>query len=167
MPGSWGPATSEVIAPPTGRADDGAMTTTTPAPTTTTDHAATARSTRHLRQLRTVLGVDAAVCTLLGVAGLASAASVHDDLGLATATPLVLLAALLLPYAAGLVAFARGSDRMARTGGTLTALGDAGWVLATVVLLAAGPLAGAGVALAVVLAVAVAGIGIEKALALR
>lgn len=148
------------------------MTTTTPTPTTTTDHTTTdhtttARSARHLRQLRTVLGADAAVCTLLGVAGLASAASIHDDLGLDTATPLVVLSAFLLPYAAGLVAFARGSDRVARTGGTLTALGDAAWVLATIVLLAAGPLAGAGVTLAVVLAAAVAGIGIEKALALR
>ena len=145
------------------------MTTTTSSPTATTSTATgpTARSARHLRQLRQLLGLDAAVCTVLGVAGLAGASAIHDDLGLGTATPLVLLSAFLLPYAALLVVLARGPERVARAGGALTAVGDATWVLATIALLVAGTVSGAGVTLAVVLGLAVGLLGIEKALALR
>lgn len=122
-----------------------------------------------LPSLRSLLIVDAVTCAVMGVA-LATAAL---PLAALTGLPAVLLGGAglaLLPIAAFMAATAWRPHPAALR---LVVLGNAGWVAASLLLLAAGPLAGwatpnaLGVAFVLVQALAVAGLALLERAAAR
>ena len=118
-------------------------------------------------RLRSILRLDSAVCVTSGVAAIALARPVADAIGV-DGTGWVRAAGLfLLVYGAVLGIESRGSSRVVEVVGGLSALGDAAWLAGTIALVAAGTFSGGGNVLVLLFAVAAAGIGLAKAIALR
>jgi len=120
-----------------------------------------------LPSLRSLLFIDAATCATMGLALDLAAAPIAALTGLPQ--PLLLYAGLsLLPIAAFLALVAlRPAQQPA--GGWLVIAGNAGWVIASLVLIAAGWVQpnGLGVAFVLVQALAVAGLTLLELAALR
>ena len=120
-------------------------------------------STDHL--LRSVLRLDATASGALGVAGLLAAPALGDLLG-APAPAVLGVGAFLTAFAAGLVGLAARPvvpRPLART----VVLGNAGWVVASVLVAVLAPLTTAGVVVVLGQAAAVAGFAALQALGLR
>ena len=120
-------------------------------------------STDHL--LRSVLRLDATASGALGVAGLLAAPALGDLLG-APAPAVLGVGAFLTAFAAGLVALAARPvvpRPLART----VVLGNAGWVVASVLVALLAPLTTVGVVVVLGQAGAVAGFAALQALGLR
>lgn len=117
------------------------------------------------RLLRSVLGLDAAASGALGVAGLVAAPALSDLLG-APAPAVLGVGAFLTAFAAAPAALAARPvvhRPLART----VVLGNAGWVVASVLVAVLVPLTTAGVVVVLGQAVAVAAFAGLQALGLR
>jgi hypothetical protein len=114
--------------------------------------------------LRSLLRLDATVCALSGVIALVASSALADLLDVARGWVLG-VGAFLVVYAAGLLAVAH-AERALIAGARVSIAGDAAWVAATVVLVAAGVFSGAGIALMAAVALVVGALGVSKAVAL-
>ena len=122
---------------------------------------------RATRRLRTVLRLNAAFSTVTGVVALVAGGPVADLLGVDQVWLIRLLGAGLLAFAAAVVQIARSEPAALRQGAAAVSVGDLGWVLGTVVVVAVGWLSTAGVVVMAVIAVLVLDFGIGQYLARR
>ena len=133
------------------------MTTTVAAPAAGT----TAR-------LRTLLRADAAYCAVLGLAAAPAAGAVADLLGPDVPTTVVRVVGIaLVLYALDLAVTSRLADRWQRPVAGLAAVGNAAWVLATLVLVVLGAFSTTGAVVALVVALIAAELGVLQLRTLR
>jgi hypothetical protein len=123
-----------------------------------TDAATTAATTAE-RQLRAVLALNAATSAAAGLVALVAGGWVADLLDVSTVGIVRLVGAALVVFALDVALVARATPARLRRGAALVSAADAAWVVATVVLVAAGAFGGAGVAVAAVMGVGVADFG--------
>ena len=107
-------------------------------------------------RLRTVLRLNATTSGLGGLVALAAAPWVSETLGIDHVALTAVIGAGLIVFAAAVVWISTQSDDRLVTGAAAVSAADAGWVVATVAVLAFGWLTTAGVVVAVALGVVVA-----------
>lgn len=118
--------------------------------------------------MRALLRADSALCAVCGSVAVLAAGSVADLLGPDVSTTVVLLVGLaLVLYAVDLAVTSRTADRWQRPAAIGAGMGNVGWVLATVVLVALGVFSTAGAVVALVIAAPVGGLGVRQLLAVR
>ena len=126
------------------------MTSTIPAPART----GTARQ-------RTLLRVDAGICTLLGLPAAVAPDAVADLLGTSASTTLVrVVGVALVLYALDLAVVSRLADRWQRPVVRVAGIGSLAWAAASVAVVAAGALSTTGAVMALVVAAVVAELGV-------
>lgn len=108
------------------------------------------------RRLRTVLAFNAATSLLTGVTGLAAAGWWSDRLGIGSPGWTRLVSAGLVVFALAVALVARTRPGPLRRLAALVSIADLAWVAATIAVIAAGALNGAGVVVALVVGVGVA-----------
>lgn len=132
----------------------------------TTTYAAPATDTTS--RLRSLLRADAAFCAVLGLAAGAAAGAVADLLGPDISTTVVRVVGIaLVLYALDLAVTSRLADRWQRPVVAFAAAGNAAWVLGTLVLVGLGALSTAGAAVALVVGLVAAELGVLQLRALR
>lgn len=118
-------------------------------------------------RLRVLLRIDSAICLAGGAAVAAFAGGLADDLGVDNAAAVRAVGLFLVGYGFVLAVVARATPRTVEMSGRLSALADASWVLATVVLIAAGVFSSGGGVIMAVAAIPVAALGVGKVIVLR
>jgi len=118
-------------------------------------------------RLRVLLRTDSAICLVGGAAVAAFAGGLADDLGVDNTIAVRSVGLFLVGYGIVLAVVARATPRTVEMSGRLSALADASWVLATVVLIAADAFSAGGDVIVAVAAIPVAALGIGKIIALR
>ena len=132
------------------------MTATTLAPTSTTT------------RLRTLLRVDAALCTVTGLLAAAAAAPVADLLGPDVPMTLVrVVGVVLVVCGLDLALMSRLADRWQRPAVRAAAAVNVAWEVGTVVLVAVGAFSFGGAVAALALAAVVGGLGLLQLRAAR
>jgi hypothetical protein len=118
--------------------------------------------------LASLLRLDAAVCAVTGLVAAAAPAVVADALGPDVPTAAVRwVGVALLVWAADAALLSRGSRRVQRRTVLAAGLGNLGWELATVVLVALGTFSTVGASLALAVAAVAGGLGVLQLRALR
>ena len=118
-------------------------------------------------RLRALLGIDSVTCVVGGVALTAFAGGLADGLGVDSTVAVRSVGGFLIVYGVVLAVLASATPRTVELAGRITALADASWVLATVVLIAADTFSAGGDVIVAVAAIPVAALGIGKLAALR
>ena len=118
--------------------------------------------------LASLLRLDAAVCAVTGLVAAAAPAVVADALGPDVPTAAVRwVGVALLVWAADAALLSRGSRRVQRRTVLAAGVGNLGWELATVVLVALGAFSTVGAGLALAVAAVAGGLGVLQLRALR
>lgn len=126
-----------------------------------------------IERLRLLLRADSATCIASGVATAVLARSLARDLGVHTTAAVHASVAVravgvfLVGYGVVLALLARAAPRTVEAAGRLTAVADAAWVLATIVLMSVNAFSSGGDIVMLVAALPVAALGAAKVAALR
>lgn len=142
-----------------------AMMTTTS--TTTADVAVRPVRPERPDPVRRILTIDAACCIVAGTTLLSSATPIADHSDLASPAVVRAIGVFLVLLGVDLAVLARAPQRWARLGTAVTGLGDVGWAVGSLVIVATAALPAWAAVAVVVQAAFTLGIAMAKRAALR